>query len=59
MSSSSDIDGSTTVSDFSEVDIEKTKKRKLPFQDFAAAAGYVCMLYYDTYLNKKRGDNHS
>lgn len=62
MSSSSDIDGSTTdsdidgsaiESDLSKDDIEKTKKRKLLFQDVVAAAGYVGMHYYDTYLNKK------
>ena len=54
MSSSSDIDGSTTESDYNEGEVEKTKKRKLPFQDFAATASYIGMHYYDTYLNKKK-----
>lgn len=54
MSSSSEIDGSITESNSSEGEVEKTNKRKLPFHDFVAAAGYIGMYYYETYLNKRK-----
>lgn len=54
MSPSSDIDGSTTESDFSENDVEKTKqKEEVSIFICCCRAGFIGMHYYDTYLDKK------